>query len=144
MGHIRLKQLPATLKWHQVVSLIATGAPVADVAKASAEAAEDALQHVRRDPSLAHSFWLLTQIPLAARAPDFAAAAAAVGVKIGADPSLMELVGAFSGALDDVKARGPGLLISGKWRSVQLLRASQHPSAPICPNYSVRSPAMFA
>jgi hypothetical protein len=108
MGHIRLKQLPATLKWRQVVSLLAIGASVGDVARASAEAAEDALTHARRDPSLAHSYWLLTQIPLAARAPDFAAAAAAVGVKIGADPSLMELVGAFSRAIDDAKARRSG------------------------------------
>ena len=79
MGHIRLKRLPATRRWHQVVALLAAGAGVWDVAAASAEAAEDALLAARRDPVLANAVWLLTQIPLAARAPDFGEAAWKLG-----------------------------------------------------------------
>lgn len=69
MGHVWLGRLPATRKWQQVVSLLSEGATLERIAGASAEAAENSLGHARRDPALLHSFWLLTQIPLAARAP---------------------------------------------------------------------------
>lgn len=44
MGHIRLKHLPATRKWDGVGSLLARGAGADVVARASADAAEQALQ----------------------------------------------------------------------------------------------------
>jgi hypothetical protein len=71
MGHIRLGRLPATKRWQQVVSLLVQGASLEQIAGASAEAAESSLKHARRDPALLRSFWLLTQIPLAARSPNF-------------------------------------------------------------------------
>ena len=83
MGHIRLKHLPATRKWDGVVALLAGVADSADVARASAEAAEHALQTARDDPAVGHSPWLLTQIALAARAPDFSKAARAINVPSG-------------------------------------------------------------
>ena len=64
MGHIRLGLLPRTLKWQQVVALLAEAAPVDRIAAASADAAEAGLRRASDDPALAHSFWLLTQIPL--------------------------------------------------------------------------------
>jgi hypothetical protein len=67
MGHIRLGRLPATKKWKQVVALLAYGASTEQIAGASAEAAENSLEHARHDLALVQSFWLLTQIPLAAR-----------------------------------------------------------------------------
>jgi len=67
MGHIRLGRLPATKKWQQVVALLSRGASLEQIAGASAEAAEISLEHARRDPALLQSFWLLTQLPLAAR-----------------------------------------------------------------------------
>jgi len=100
MGHIRLGRLPATKKWQQVVSLLSEGASLETIAGASAEAAESSLGHARRDPALLHSFWLLTQIPLAARAPDFPQNLQRLGLAVGDSPSLMEAVGAFSEAID--------------------------------------------
>ena len=100
MGHIRLWRLPATRKWTQVVALLAGGAPVEDIAAASAAAANDALATARDDEALAHTFWLLTQIPLAARAPDFQEAARALGVVVGTEASLLDVVSAFSDAID--------------------------------------------
>ena len=44
MGHIRLKRLPATRKWRDVVGLLLVGAPVEQVAFASSDAAEAALR----------------------------------------------------------------------------------------------------
>ena len=50
MGHIRLKRLPATRKWRDVVAFLLEDAPLERVASASADAAEGALQNARRDP----------------------------------------------------------------------------------------------
>jgi hypothetical protein len=104
MGHIRLKRLPASRKWTQVVSLLANGASVQHVASASADAADGALQRARSDPVAAHSLWLLAQLPLAARQPDFVAAAQRLDIQAGERPTLLELVGAFSDAVDRVTA----------------------------------------
>lgn len=100
MGHIRLKRLPATRKWDQVVALLEEGAGVEGVAAASAEAADSALDAARHDPVLAHVFWLLTQLPLAARAPDFGEAASRIGFHLDAEPSLIDVVAALSDAVD--------------------------------------------
>jgi hypothetical protein len=103
-----LKRLPATKKWDQVVALLANGADVRDIASASADAAENALRSAHQDTALAHSFWLLTQLPLAARALDFTSAARGLGVSLGSDPHLLEVVGAFSDAVDREAAAGRG------------------------------------
>lgn len=100
MGHIHLKRLPASRKWDQVVALLTEGAPVDEVARASADASDAALAYAHHDPILAHSFWLLTQLPLAARTPDFEAAARSVGIDVGAAPDLMEVVAAFGNAVE--------------------------------------------
>ena len=72
MGHIRLGVLPRSKKWRQVVEELKSGADVAEIAGASAEAAESALSSAAKDPTLVDVLWLLTQIPLAARGPDYA------------------------------------------------------------------------
>jgi hypothetical protein len=108
MGHVRLKRLPATRKWREVVGLLLAGAPVEEVAFASSNAAEAALYGARRDPVLAYSLWLLTQLPLAARAPDFPDAARRLGLDIGSELSLLEVVGAFSDAIDQATAGANG------------------------------------
>jgi hypothetical protein len=83
-----------------VVSLLSSGASPDEVARASAEAAQDALKHARGDPVLARTVWLLTQIPLAARSPDFDQATAAIGLHLPARPSLLDVVAAFSDAVE--------------------------------------------
>jgi len=108
MGHVRRGRLPATRKWQQIVSLLSEGAPVEWIAGASAEAAENSLEHARRDPALIHSFWLLTQVPLAARAPDFPRSLQRLGLAVGDSPSLMEAVSAFSEAIDRHVERSGG------------------------------------
>ena len=85
MGHIRLKRLPATRKWERVVELLASGASTEEIAGASADAAEHALERARRDPALAHSLWLLARVPLAARAPAFGPAARELSLNVSDD-----------------------------------------------------------
>jgi len=108
MGHIRLGRLPATKKWQQVVALLSRGASLEQIAGASAEAAEISIEHARRDPALLQSFWLLTQIPLAARSPDFPDSLKSLGLDVSDSPSLMEIVGAFSAVIDRHVERSGG------------------------------------
>lgn len=100
MGHKHLVRLPATQKWQQVVALLANGAQLQTIAAASAEAAENSLRSASRDPALARAFWLLTQIPLAARTQDFANSLRRVGIDAGSRPDLIEVVAALTDAVD--------------------------------------------
>jgi hypothetical protein len=101
MGHIRLGTLPKTQKWNQVVDLIAGGADVERIAAASADAAEHGLERSSQDEGLAHAFWLLTQIPQAARQPNFSERLWELGLTgVSSKPTLFEIVAAFTRAVD--------------------------------------------
>ena len=82
MGHIRLGRLPNTPNWRKVVGLVADDAPVASVAAATMSAAQRGLEIADSDEGLRHTFWLLTQITLAAREDHFAAALNQAGVSV--------------------------------------------------------------
>ena len=100
MGHTRLGELPRTRKWQQVVGLIANGAGAAQVANATMTAAQAGLKFAAQDAGVVEAVWLLTQIPLAARTDDFAENLRQRGIEVSQHPSLMEIVGAFSDAVD--------------------------------------------
>ena len=100
MGHVRLGVLPRSRKWNQVVDELRLGADVEAVAAASADAAETALHGASKDPAFLHAFWLLTQLPLAARGPEFAADLRRLGVDLPDAPSLMDVAAAISAAID--------------------------------------------
>jgi hypothetical protein len=100
MGHVRLGALPKSRKWNQVVDELRLGVDIVAVAATAANAAEASLQAASNDPAFLHSFWLLTQIPLAARGPDFAHHLRGLGVQVPDQPSLMDVVAAISGAVD--------------------------------------------
>jgi hypothetical protein len=100
MGHIRLGTLPKTKKWNQVVSLIAAGADIERVAAASADAAEHGLERASHDEGLAHAFWLLTQIPQAARQSNFSERLWELGLTVSSKPTLLEIDAAFTRAVD--------------------------------------------
>ena len=105
MGHIRLGQLPAGKRWKQVVELLRVGGGVSQLAAATARAAETELQSAKGDPALAYTVWLLTQLPLAARSPQFAARLGELGFDGGAEQSVLRLVAGFSVAVDRNVAR---------------------------------------
>jgi hypothetical protein len=108
MGHIRLGTLPKTQKWNQVVNLIASGGDVERIAAASADAAEHGLERAAQDEGLAHAFWLLTQIPQAARQSNFSERLWELGFTgLSSQPTLFEIVTAFTRAVDGhVRERG--------------------------------------
>src|SRR5262245_48893331 len=100
MGHIRLGSLPTTKKWNQVVSLIASGANVDQIAAASADAAEYGIERASHDEGLAHAFWLLTQIPQAARHSHCLGRLWELGLTVSSKPTLLEIATAFTRAVD--------------------------------------------
>jgi hypothetical protein len=100
MGHVRLGSLPRTRKWQQVVALLQAGANVPGVAAAAAEAAERDLARSAAEPALVYAFWLLTQLPLAAKHADFAGQLQRLGLPVGQRPDLLEIVAAFAEATD--------------------------------------------
>lgn len=100
MGHIRLGNLPRTRKWQQVVALIEGGAGTAQIANATITAAEQGFKLAAEDKGLVETIWLLTQLPLAAKSEDFGQALQSVGLDVSDSPGLMEVLGAFSDAID--------------------------------------------
>jgi len=100
MGHTRLGDLPRTRKWAQVVALIGGGAGAAQLANATITAAERGMNFAAKDSGLVETIWLLTQLPLAAKSRDFVGALRKAGLAISDSPSLMEIVGAASDAID--------------------------------------------
>jgi hypothetical protein len=100
MGHKRLGTLPRTQKWEQVVGLIAAEADVGRIAAASADAAEHGLERASHDQGFAHAFWLLTQIPQAARHTNFTDHLWHLGLNVSSKPTLLEIVAAFTNAVD--------------------------------------------
>jgi hypothetical protein len=107
MGHIRLGRLPRTVKWKQVVSLIDSGASTAEIALVALDASRKGLQAASKDPTLIYSVWLLTQIPLAAKGRNFSEELRERGLEVSQKPTLMEVVGAFTDAVD-AYTRGQG------------------------------------
>jgi hypothetical protein len=107
MGHIRLGVLPKSKKWNRVVEELRLGADVSEIASATAAAAETSLENASADPTFLHAFWLLTQIPLAARGPEFIEDLRRLGVTVSVPPGLMDLLAGFSAAVDqNARARG--------------------------------------
>jgi hypothetical protein len=107
MGHIRLGVLPKSKKWDRVVEELRLGADVSEIASATAAAAETSLENASADPTFLHAFWLLTQIPLATRGPEFIEDLRRLGVTVSVPPGLMDLLAGFSAAVDqNARARG--------------------------------------
>ena len=109
MGHVRLGNLPRTKAWKEVVSLIANGADVTQVADATLKAAEKAFQFLKNDKGFKEAVWLLTQIGITGKTETPFESLRDIGVRISDNPSLPELTAAVSEALDDrlKQARAP-------------------------------------
>jgi hypothetical protein len=100
MGHVRLGVLPRTKKWDRVVQDLRLGADVGAIANAAADAAETSLRNASTDTAFLQTFWLLTQLPFAARSSFFARDLRDLGIPINDRPSLMDIGSAFSDAVD--------------------------------------------
>lgn len=108
MGHIRLGELPRTRKWNEVVELLKHAGDAASIAGAALDAAEKGFEQAAEDEGLGRATWLLTQLPLAARDAEYLSRLAALGVSVEGAPSLIELVGAFTDAVDSQMRQSGG------------------------------------
>jgi hypothetical protein len=84
----------------QVVELLRIGGNVGELAEATAHAAEAEFKSASGDPALRYTVWLLTQLPLAARSPQFAARLGELGFEQRDEQSLLELVSGLTSAVD--------------------------------------------
>jgi hypothetical protein len=100
MGHQRLGELPKSKYWDQVVALLASGADVPEIAAATSSAAEHSMIAASGDAAVRHAFFLLTQIPLAARQRNFVSALRKLGIEVGNAPTLIEVISAATETID--------------------------------------------
>lgn len=141
MGHVRLGTLPRSRPWRKVVDLIADGASAEEIARASADAADHALNAAAQDPGFGDGFWLLANLPLAARAPGWLENLHRLGLDVAAPPSLVELTDAITHALDrGAVARGGGSDLAEMAR-LALVEALTDHAAPQLPTLFAPDPA---
>lgn len=100
MGHSRIGTLPTTLPWRKVVNLIGNGADVSAIAAATSQAAEASLITAGRDPIPRHVFFLLTQLPLAAKEKNFPDSLRKIGFYVDGPITLAALCSSFVEAID--------------------------------------------
>lgn len=141
MGHVRLGVLPQTLKWAQVVALLQEGAPLPEVAAASARAAENALKNAVDDPLLDHSVWLLAALPLAARSPGWVDELQELGLESDGPPSLFQLTAAISSALDAGAIDAGGRTDLGEMAQMALIESLIQAVEPQLPSLFTPDPA---
>ena len=87
MGHIRLGKLARTRRWQEVIDLVGGSGSAAAVAGATLDAADQELSAAANDPGVLRAFWLLTQLPDAARSEDFGAALRDLGLEVSDAPT---------------------------------------------------------
>jgi hypothetical protein len=105
MGHQRLGTLPRSREWQQVIALLSSGANLEAIAAAASRAAETSMIDASGDPAVRYAFWLLTQIPLAARQSDFGSALRKVGLRVGTQPSFADITSGIMDAIDGAVSR---------------------------------------
>jgi hypothetical protein len=105
MGHIHLGVLPKTLPWKRVVSLLDEGAADDDVVAESARAAETELTSAAQDPVYVEAVRILLTIPLCARSEDFGDALRRAEIPGPNRPELLDLIGATTRRLDEVRLK---------------------------------------
>lgn len=110
MGHTRLGRIPTTRKWKQVVALLSgDGQDIAvpikdDVSLISAQAltaAQQGLERAVNDPGLRYTFFLLTQLVLAARSDDWQRELARFNIQLPPDATAFDLTSELQSSIDE-------------------------------------------
>lgn len=116
MGHQRLGNIPKTQKWKTVVSKVAGsggggsggsasgGTLVNDIDSVAAEildVAEQGLNAAINDPGLRFTFYILTQLVLAARQVEWQTEVGALGIQLSDTSGIFDLTSEVQGVIDD-------------------------------------------
>src|SRR5262249_9893201 len=86
------------------------------------------------------AFWLLTQIPLAARGPAFAEDLRRLGLEVSDQPSLMDVAAAFSGAVDRYARQRGGRTDLGEMAQLAAVESLIATVGPALPSLFVPAP----
>ena len=110
MGHTRLGAIPKSRKWNEVVEQVtgsgltgsATSAVVniGAIAAQTLDAAQGALDRATDDPGVRYTFYLLTQVALAARNPDWEDALGRHGIHLSNESTVFDLTAEVQDAID--------------------------------------------
>ena len=118
MGHTRLGPIPTTQKWKTVVASVAgEGAAGSGVSGTLAEnvelislqaleAAQAGLQKALNDHGLQYTFYLLSQIAVASRQPEWQDQLAGLGILLPDDATIFDLTNELQGAIDSHLVNG--------------------------------------
>lgn len=117
MGHTRLGKIPTTRKWKAVVSLVSTGSSTGSsatlgspnlvsqnidaIASQTLDAAQGGLDAAINDLGLRYTFFLLTQIALAARSDNWKQQLADLGLELSDNSTLYDLTTELQSSVDD-------------------------------------------
>ncbi len=109
MGHTRLGAIPKTHKWDEVVVQVAgdglagavlAAADIAAIAAQTLDAAQKGLDRAVDDPGVRYTFYLLTQLALAARLPDWEVALGRHGIRLANDSTVFDFTAEVQDAID--------------------------------------------
>lgn len=110
MGHTRLGPIPKTRKWNELVEQIAgpslTGSVPTAVANISAiaaqtlDATQKGLDKAASDPGVRYAFYLLTQVALASRLPNWERALGKHGIRVSNASTVFDFTAEVQDAID--------------------------------------------
>ena len=113
MGHTRLGKIPTSRKWRTVVATVSSSSgstggvsptlagEVRSISQQALDAAEAGLKQAIDDDGLNYTFYLLTQVALAARDASLEARLQQHGISPDSDLTLFDLVSQFQSSVDD-------------------------------------------
>jgi hypothetical protein len=117
MGHTRLGAIPKTRRWDEVVEELAgagllgviasAGVNIGAIAAQTLDAAQKGLDRATDDPGVLYTFYLLTQVALAARTSDWEVALRKHGIRLSNDSTIFDLTAEVQGAIDRYLSRNP-------------------------------------
>jgi len=114
MGHTRLGTIPKTLQWKEIVGLftgatfpgaMASATNVADIAAKALDATEEGLHRATADSGVRYTFFLITQVALASRTPDWESTLRKHGVHLSPDSTVFDLASQLQDAIDRYVSR---------------------------------------
>ena len=114
MGHTRLGTIPKTQQWKDIVGLftgttlpgaMTSRANVAAIAAKTLDATEEGLERATADLGVRYTFFLITQVALAARTPEWETTLRKHGVEITTDSTVFDLASQLHDAIDRYVSR---------------------------------------
>jgi len=110
MGHTRLGEVPKTQKWDELIERIAGSVRSGNVATAdisvgviasqTLDATQKSLKRAATDPGVRYTFYLITQVALAARASNWERALDAHGIRVSEDSTVFDFTVEMQNAID--------------------------------------------